>query len=149
MFFTDRPHLRRIVLQKILELQAQGEVITANDVRELIELEIARAKDLGTRYTYDNMAGRTTMPSRADLERIAVNQPDLLNVLVAYFVMEWKSVVMNYPPHGVDQTGKTRVVPDYVTMWGIDEVIWQLAQSPPQRYQNEPGRISRWLDEVS
>ena len=48
---------------------------------------------------------RVDRPSKAAIGRIAENQPLLLNLLVAYFVFEWRSVRMGDPAHGIDNVG--------------------------------------------
>jgi hypothetical protein len=96
-------------------------------------------------------------PSKKALGRLAENQPGLLNLLVAYFVFEWQSVRIGNPPHGVDQTGKTCVIPDYVVMWtdvftgadGVDAAISYLLRAPARRAPNEAGFITEWLIENS
>ena len=88
-------------------------------------------------------------PGPAELERIAELQPDLLNVLVAYFVMEWRKVQLTDPPHGRDREGKVCVVPDYVQRWGVDTCLRCLLQAPMSREANEPGFLTRWLEKVS
>ena len=102
---------------------------------------------------------RVDRPSKAAIGRIAENQPQLLNLLVAYFVFEWRSVRMGDPAHGIDQTGITAVIPNYVEMWsdchdgirrsGIDTAVALLLVCPDSRTANEPGYLSGWLEEVS
>ena len=96
-------------------------------------------------------------PSKRALGRLAENQPGLLNLLVAYFVFEWKSVRIGNPPHGVDQTGVTCVIPDYITMWtdewtganGVDAAVHLLLQAPERRTPHGDGFITAWLEEIS
>lgn len=101
------------------------------------------------------MAQRTKRPTRAQIARIAEKQPALLNLLVAYFVMEWQTVRIGNPPHGVDQCGITCLVPDYCHIWqtemvsGIDECVYYLNKSPEKRDIDGPGYISTWLDEIA
>jgi hypothetical protein len=96
-------------------------------------------------------------PSKRSLGKLAEHQPGLLNLLVAYFVFEWKSVRIGNPPHGVDQTGTTCVIPDYVTMWtdtwtganGVDAAVSYLLRAPARRTPHGDGFISEWLREIS
>ena len=102
---------------------------------------------------------RVERPSKAAIGRIAENQPQLLNLLVAYFVFEWRSVRMGSPPHGIDQMGVTAMVPNYVDMWtdchdgirrdGVDVAVALLMRCPSSRLANEAGYLSGWLAEVS
>lgn len=89
--------------------------------------------------------GRTTRPPIADLERIAARQPSLLNVLVAYFVFEWRSAKHGVNQHGEDQTEMVRRVPNYVEMWGVDTCVHFLRLSPLARDPDEEGFLSEWL----
>lgn len=88
------------------------------------------------------------LPSRAALGRIAENQPGLLNLLVAYFVFEWREVRIGNPSHGRDQLGEDYIVPDYVGMWGVDACLHYLLLSPAQREPCGAGFISAWLAEL-
>ena len=98
-----------------------------------------------------------TRPSKRALGKIAENQPGLLNLLLAYFVFEWKSVRIGNPPHGVDQTGLTCVIPDYVSMWtdewscadGVNTAVHLLLKAPEKRTPDGPGYVSSWLEEIS
>jgi hypothetical protein len=102
---------------------------------------------------------RVLRPSKAAIGRIAENNPFLLNLLIAYFVFEWKSVNAGKPPHGVDQTGTACHVPDYITMWtdahdgilrnGIDTAVHLLMQCPEARNMDEPGLLTEVLAEWS
>jgi len=102
---------------------------------------------------------RVDRPSKAAIGRIAENQPLLLNLLVAYFVFEWRSVRMGDPAHGIDQTGMTAVIPNYIELWtdrhdgivrnGINVAVALLLQCPESRTVTEPGYVSAWLAEVS
>ena len=85
-------------------------------------------------------------PSRAQIEQIAARRPDLLNVLVAYFVMEWRSVRRYRPLHGRDQDGAVRRVPNYVRAWGVDACVQALREAPAERGPRDPGGLSRWLE---
>lgn len=93
------------------------------------------------------------MPTKEKLGQIAQNQPELLNLLVAYFVFEWKAVRVGSPSHGVDQVGVACQVPDYVSMWsgrhpdrsGVDNAIHLLLRSPRTREPDGPGFLSEWL----
>jgi hypothetical protein len=97
-----------------------------------------------------------TRPSKRNLGRIAENQPGLLNLLLAYFVFEWKSVRLGNPPHGVDQTGMTCVIPDYVAMWtdewtgadGVDAAVHLLLKAPERRTPDGPGFLTEWISSV-
>lgn len=103
------------------------------------------------RWTMERMmAGMTQVekPTKAQLGRIAENKPELLNILVAYFVMEWKSVSLTSIPHGQDQTGKVRA-PNYVELWGVDACIHYLLLAPKSRGSKGPGYISMWLEEIT
>ena len=92
-------------------------------------------------------------PTAAQLGQIAENQPELLNLLVAYFVFEWQHVRSGSPPHGVDQLGISRHVPDYIGMWtdrhtgrsGIDNAVNLLLQCPPSREPAGPGYLDGWM----
>ena len=102
---------------------------------------------------------RVERPSKAAIGRIAENQPLLLNLLVAYFVFEWRSVRMGDPAHGIDQCGVTAVIPNYIELWtdchdgvrrdGVNVAVALLLRSPPSRTAREPGYLSAWLAEVS
>lgn len=92
---------------------------------------------------------RIDRPTAREIGRIAENQPGLLNLLVAYFVMEWQSVRIGNPPHGVDQMGTTCIVPEYTEMWGVNACVHFLLRSPLVREPKGPGYISRWLSEIS
>ena len=92
------------------------------------------------------------LPSKGAIGQIAENQPMLLNLLVAYFVFEWRSVRNSCPPHGVDQTGQARIVPDYIADWtdnsrdGIDVAVHLLLlRCPGKRASGDPGLISEWV----
>ena len=97
-------------------------------------------------------------PSAAAIGRLAENNPQMLNLLVAFFVFEWRSVTMGRVPHGVDQTGMTCHVPDYITMWtdahdgilrnGIDVAVSLLLAAPKSRKMDGPGLLSMrpWED---
>jgi hypothetical protein len=95
-------------------------------------------------------------PSRHILGKLAENQPELLNLLVAYFVFEWKSVRRGNPHHGVDQMGITRHVPNYIEMWsdrhtrrsGIGNAINLLLQCPA-REPDGPGFLDQWMRDCS
>jgi len=86
------------------------------------------------------------MPSHEAIGRIAEIRPDLLNMLVAYFVMEWQEVRMGNPPHGIDQAGAACVVPDYTEYWGTDMCVYYLHRSPECRTRTDPGYLQTWLD---
>lgn len=97
-----------------------------------------------------------TRPSKRALGKIAEHQPGLLNLLLAYFVFEWKAVRIGNPPHGIDQTGTTCVIPDYVSMWtdlwtgadGINTAMHLLLQAPERRTPDGPGYMTGWLREI-
>lgn len=99
------------------------------------------------------MARSITMPTKKELGQIAQNQPELLNLLVAYFVFEWRAVRMGDPSHGVDQVGMACQIPDYIRMWsdkhsarsGVDNAIHLLLRSPRTREPDGPGFLSEWL----
>jgi hypothetical protein len=91
----------------------------------------------------------TTQPTKDELGRIAERQPELLNVLVAYFVMEWRTVEMGAIPSGTDQTGTRRVVPNYTRMLGIDECMHYLLQAPRLRGSDGPGLLTDWLERTT
>lgn len=94
---------------------------------------------------------RVTKPSPAVIGRIAEYQPELLNVLLAYFVFEWRAVLLGVPAHGVDQIGNADIVPDYVGTWpdGVNQAVHYLLRAPLRRKAAEPGYISEWLAQVS
>lgn len=79
---------------------------------------------------------------------IAERQPELLNVLVAYFVFEWRSVINQQVPHGIDQTGAACRLPNYVKMWGVDACVHYLLQCPEKRTSVGRGFLSEWLKDV-
>ncbi len=95
-------------------------------------------------------------PTAEQLGKLAENQPELLNLLVAYFVFEWRNVRMGNPPHGVDQTGVTCHIPNYIGMWtdrhtgrcGVSNAVSLLLQCPPAREPGGPGYLSEWLKEI-
>jgi len=95
------------------------------------------------------MSEHKDRPTREAIGRISENQPGLLNLLVAYFVLEWQEVRIGNPSHGLDQMGDACIVPDYVGMWGVDACVHYLLRSPETRASNEEGYLSFWLDEVS
>ena len=92
---------------------------------------------------------RSNRPSGVELERIAEQRPALLNALVAYFVMEWKGVIISNLTHGQDQTGKIRPIPNYMDLWGVDDCIFYLLHSPPIRFARDPGFLSHSLENIS
>lgn len=94
--------------------------------------------------------GGTKKPSAAELAQLADNRPDLLNVLVAYFVLEWQGVTIDrgQQPHGTDQDGKARRVPDYCKLWGTDCCLHLLLRSPEERAPDGPGYATFFCDEV-
>lgn len=93
--------------------------------------------------------GQIKKPSKEELGRIAENKPELLNVLVALFVLEWQAISLTSIPHGEDQVGKTRLVPNYVGLWGVDACIHYLLRAPMKRHNGSPGLITLWLEEIS
>jgi hypothetical protein len=95
------------------------------------------------------MATRTKRPTKYQIGRIAETRPELLNALVAYFVMEWRGIVMAKPPHGKDQTGLASMIPDYVRWWGVDRCVHYLLRSPKNRTVKTRGYLSEWLEENS
>lgn len=101
------------------------------------------------------MARQFKRPNRGQLAKIAENQPELLNLLVAYFVMEWQEVRLGKPPRGVDQCGVPCLIPNYIRMWtdgqvsGVDVALHYLELCPSKRQMKDPGFISYWLHEVS
>lgn len=86
--------------------------------------------------------GRYNLPSRANLEKVASRQPSLLNILLAYFYFEWLVVELSSTPYGNDQTGKRRIVPDFVRMYGVDRVMGLLRECPGRRTPTEPGGLT-------
>ncbi len=98
------------------------------------------------------MARTTLRPNKKELGQIAERRPEFLNVLVAYFVMEWDSITLTsltVPPHGQDQKGTTRLVPNYIGMWGVDACVYYLLRSPERRAEGGPGYVTDWLEKVS
>lgn len=88
------------------------------------------------------MASSIMRPDDAKLGQIAERQPELLNLLVAYFVMEWQQVSTGRPPHGRDSYGITQVIPNYVARWGIDRCVHYIRKCPTVRAPDGPGGIS-------
>lgn len=82
------------------------------------------------------------LPSRDMIEQIAQRCPERLNFLVAFFVMEWQSVQR---AHGVDQVGQSRIMPNYVGMWGVDTCTYYLRRAPIERTSRGTGYLSGWL----
>ena len=99
------------------------------------------------------LPARVDQPSKEAIGRIAENQPGLLNLLVAYFVFEWKAVRIGNPPNGHDQLGKACEIPDYIAMWsddfegidGVNEAVHHLLQAPKHRNMDQPGLVSKFL----
>lgn len=87
-------------------------------------------------------------PSKREIGRIAERQPELLNLLVAYFVFEWQAVRVGVPSHGLDQLRQARMIPDYVDMWSLNRVVHYLLRCPPTREARGSGFISDWLSKV-
>lgn len=86
-------------------------------------------------------------PNRASIGRLAERQPDLLNPLVAFFVMGWQRVnTQNL--HGVDQVGSVRLIPDYVARLGLDECVHWLLEAPPERDDAALDFIDLWAEET-
>ena len=91
----------------------------------------------------------TRKPSKASIGRLAERSPHLLNPLVAFFVMGWERVfVTTTPMHGIDQTGKARLVPNYVGTWGVDRCVHYLLAAPAER---APGidYVGAWMQKVA
>lgn len=89
-----------------------------------------------------------TKPSRAALGRLAEKRPDALNPLVAFFVMGWDKVILSTPMHGVDQTGTSRMLPDYVKSWGVNMCVHYILRAPDSRHDGEDF-ITEWLAEIA
>lgn len=91
-------------------------------------------------------------PSKEELGRIAERQPELLNLLVAYFVFEWRVVKVGRPAIGTDQLGNRCLIPNYIGMWtdetrdGIDVAIHYLLRSPKTRRRSGPGYVTGFLE---
>lgn len=92
---------------------------------------------------YDARMATHRKPSKAAIGRMAENAPHLLNPLVAFFVLGWRKVFLSVPPHGVDQTGTTRLLPDYVAMWGLNCCVSYLLEAPDHR-DGANDVLSRW-----
>ena len=98
------------------------------------------------------MAKYIVRPTKSAIGRIAENQPELLNLLVAFFVFEWRVLSVKRPELGKDQTRMLRLVPDYVGMWtdcdndGVDAAVHYLLLSPARRKVDGPGYVSEFLD---
>jgi len=98
---------------------------------------------------------RIDLPTKVSIGKIAENQPQLLNLLLAYFVFEWRQVRAGNPSHGIDQLGVSKLIPDYVEMWtdserdGVDTAVHLLLNCPKGRTIDEPGYLSEWLAKVS
>ncbi len=96
-------------------------------------------------------------PTRHTLGKLAENQPELLNMLVAYFVFEWKNVRRGSPNHGIDQMGVARHIPNYIEMWsdrhtrrdGISNAVSLLLECPATRGSDGPGLLDKWMRDCS
>lgn len=76
----------------------------------------------------------TKKPAKAVIGKLAERSPHLLNPLVAFFVMGWERVFVSAQPmHGIDQTGKARLLPNYVGMLGLDACVHYLLAAPDER----------------
>lgn len=88
-------------------------------------------------------------PEVARLEQIANDNPLLINAFVAYFVLEWQSVASDKRGlHGKDQVGYVCFIPNYVKMWGMDECLERLHNSPSGRGPDDPGGLSLFFHAV-
>lgn len=98
---------------------------------------------------YDGrMSSHHRKPSRGLIGRLAEQRPHLLNPLVAFFVMGWTRVhATSTPLHGQDQTGTTRLVPDYVELLGVDECVSLLLAAPEERIDGNDS-LSSWLSKL-
>ena len=90
----------------------------------------------------DETDGSWALPTHAELEQLAANEPKMLNPLVAYFVFEWQKVVFEKHPWGKDQIGVESIVPDYVTLHGTDCCVNWLFAGPVQRGPLEAGTLT-------
>lgn len=91
----------------------------------------------------------TKKPDKATIGRLAERSPHLLNPLVAFFVMGWERVFVSaHPMHGIDQTGKARLLPNYVAGWGLDRCVHYLLEAPARR---SPGMdyLGEWAKKVA
>lgn len=88
-------------------------------------------------------------PTAAQIGRVAEETPAVLNLLVAYFVVEWQEVRVGSPSHGLDQCGDAAVIPDFVGMWGVDRCVHYLLAAPERRDGDGDGFLSCWLREIS
>lgn len=90
----------------------------------------------------------TKKPSAATIGRLAERQPEMLNPLVAFFVMGWQKVFVTVPMHGKDQTGVGRVIPNYVKLLGLDACVSYLLAAPLER-DGENDLLGRWAIAIS
>lgn len=91
------------------------------------------------------MVARRRKPTGEELYHLAENRPAFLNPLVAYFCFGWRGVTMSHPPHGQDQVGHTRVVPNYVGRYGVEACFSMLMSAPADRTSaDDPA----WIDEM-
>jgi hypothetical protein len=92
------------------------------------------------------------LPNRAQLAALAERSPHVLNSLVAFFVMEWRTVAAEgQPAFGYDQVGQVRVVPNYIRIFGggdigkgINACLFFLSHCPPERNTDDEGYMSKW-----
>lgn len=88
-------------------------------------------------------------PSRAEIEKQASRNPDYINALFAYFVMEWEDILPGTQPlHGRNQCGVIQLVPNYVLIHGLDACIAALRHSPQVRSLHGPGGLTIWLNAI-
>lgn len=93
------------------------------------------------------MGERPRKPTDAEVMQIAARRPDLLNALVAFFCMGWQSVDASLPPHGRDQMGHLRLVPDYVRRYGVQTCEAMVIEAPEP--DNDADPLGIWIfDEI-
>ena len=90
----------------------------------------------------------TKKPTLATIGKLAETKPHLLNPLVAFFVLGWRKVFISVPMHGVDQAGVTRLLPNYVALWGLDSCVHYLREAPEVR-DGDNDTLSVWAKEIA
>ena len=84
-------------------------------------------------------------PTKLMIGQLAERAPSMLNPVVAFFVFEWQSVVIDAGSvyFGLDQAGCHRMIPDYVGLHGVDWAVSLLLMAPDRRdSSSDPALIS-------